>query len=388
MDGTTSLALGIKETEERDTIACPVCKGSGKILKSEILKAFGGGTLKTVLEGGMEEFIKKLNLGGLEVFRRINEEEEARWKEKISTLEKQRSDLTTAVEQKEREFVEKEKLAVTRGSLEAQRRAEEEKTGLTQSITELKVKINNIEDQHRNQAERLYLDHRKEIEALQKRVDEMQEKEKELIQLREKLAKGPSEKGKAGELEFREFCSQFAEIECSEKLDKQGDYLIKVRELDAKDNWILINEPILVDVKDKERLSPGDEEKAVRDARARQCHFVALVVADESQLRKQDEQSILTEKEGVVVMKTYREVFPRDMQLLRPLLKRYYEDGKRSDPDENFEEKYQALRKRVMEEINKIGKIREHTRKIRNSCNDIENIEKNVREKVGDLCGA
>jgi hypothetical protein len=87
-------------------------------------------------------------------------------------------------------------------------------------------------------------------------------------------------------------------------------------------------------------------------------------------------------------MKSYREVFPRDIQLLRPLLKRYYEDGKKSDPRENFEERYQDLRKRVIDEINKLAKIREHTRKIRNSCDDIEKVEKNVQEKIGELCGA
>lgn len=388
MDNGTSLALQIQQMEEREILTCPVCKGSGKILQSEILKAFGGSTLKTVLEGGMEEFIRKLNLGGLEVFRRIHDEEESKWKEKIGTLEMQRAELNNTLQQKEKELAEKEKLAADRGSLEGQRKAEEERVELAKQVNELKVRMSNVEEQHRNETDRIYLDHRKEIDALQKRLGESQEKEKELIQLKEKLAKVPSEKGKAGEIEFKEFCSQFAEIECSDKLDKQGDYLIKVRELDSKGNWLVINESILVDVKDKERLSPGDEEKALRDARMRKCNFVALVVTDESQLRKQDKQSLLTEKEGVIVMKSYREVFPRDIQLLRPLLKRYYEDGKKSDPGENFEERYQDLRKRVIEEINKLAKIREHTRKIRNSCDDIEKVEKNVQEKVGELCGA
>ncbi len=344
--------------------------------------------MKTVLEGGMEEFIRKLNLGGLEVFRRIHDEEESKWKEKITALEKQRSELTIALEQKQKELGEKENLAATKANLEAQKRAEEQKAELTKQIAELTAKINNLEEQYKNERDRIHLDHRQEIDGLQKRLEEMHEKDKELVQLREKLSEVPSEKGKAGEVEFKEFCSQFPEIECSDKLDKQGDYFVKVRELDTSGNWLLINEPILVDVKDKEKLSAVDEEKAVRDAKIRRCHFVALVVRDESQLRKHDKQNILSEREAVVVMKTYREVFPRDMQLLRPLLKKYYEDGKETDRGENFEEKYQGLRKRVIEEINKMAKIREHTRKIRSSCDDIEKIEKSAQEKIGELCGA
>ena len=80
-----------------------------------------------------------------------------------------------------------------------------------------------------------------------------------------------------------------------------------------------IQEPILADVKDV-AVTDARLRKLAEDSRARKRRVAAIVVSSEEMLRAEDKRHPFTVHEGVFVLTTTRESFPRDAFLLAPLL--------------------------------------------------------------------
>jgi hypothetical protein len=92
--------------------------------------------------------------------------------------------------------------------------------------------------------------------------------------------------GRWEEMDFAEEAGTWPGICISEKLAKNGDYILMYR--DPSGNPV---EPrMLVDNKDKASTTEGDIDKLVRDAKERAIPIAVLVTRDESQLRHIDKE--------------------------------------------------------------------------------------------------
>src|SRR5208282_2297606 len=89
------------------------------------------------------------------------------------------------------------------------------------------------------------------------------------------------------EMDFADEARSWAGIAISEKLPKNGDFILTYR----APNGDPTEPKILIDNKDKSVIAESDVDKLVRDARERSIVVAALVAREESQLRQVDRES-------------------------------------------------------------------------------------------------
>src|SRR5262249_14013070 len=133
------------------------------------------------------------------------------------------------------------------------------------------------------------------------------------------LSRVPATKGRAAELSFNEHLGEFEHLRCSDKLPRHGDYEIVVKSAKFSGEIVPIDEPILADVKDAP-VTDARIRKLVEDSTARKRRVAAIVVPCDDLLRSVDKRYPLTVADGVFVLTTTQELFPRDAFLLAPLL--------------------------------------------------------------------
>src|SRR5437667_9696079 len=108
--------------------------------------------------------------------------------------------------------------------------------------------------------------------------------------------------GKREEMDFAEEARMWPGVYVSDKLPKNGDFILPFRDptgtpLDAR---------ILVDNKDKSAVSETELDKLVRDAKERSLAIAAVVARDESQLRQTDKDARWACKEDLCGLGTTR----------------------------------------------------------------------------------
>jgi hypothetical protein len=119
-------------------------------------------------------------------------------------------------------------------------------------------------------------------------------------------------------MDFADEARSWAGIAISEKLPKNGDFILSYR----APNGDPTEPKILIDNKDKSVIAESDIDKLVRDARERSIVVAALVAREESQLRQVDRESRWSRKDGVWVLRTTRRWLARDLDLLKPIFER------------------------------------------------------------------
>jgi hypothetical protein len=124
--------------------------------------------------------------------------------------------------------------------------------------------------------------------------------------------------GKREELAFADEARTWAGICLSEKLSRNGDFILAYRDLSGAP----LEPKMLIDCKDKLSISEIDISKLVRDAQERQISVGVLVAKDESQLRQVDTDCRWDRKEHVWILRTTRQWLPRDLDVLKPLFER------------------------------------------------------------------
>ncbi len=157
----------------------------------------------------------------------------------------------------------------------------------------------------------------------------MEDSLREIGQLREKnqLLEGEMSKvarvGKRQEVDFAEEVSTWAGVWISDKLPRNGDFILAYR----APNGDPLEPRILIDNKDKSTIAESDIEKLVRDAHERSIGVAALVAREESQLRQVDRDSRWSRKDGVWLLRTTRQWIVRDLDLLKPIFERMRVQG-------------------------------------------------------------
>ena len=242
-----------------ETVECPLCLGEGKLKRTEVLERLGVGDFARVAQLSAEEAFRLFQ-------RKHGDESQQLWARFDSELTKHTAEMEL------RHRSELQALTAENGSLN--RRIE---------------------------------DHLRESAQLRERNQEL---ETELSKV--------AHVGRREELDFADEARTWAGICVSEKLSRNGDFILAYRDASGAPQ-----EPrMLVDNKDKSVISEGDIDKLVRDARERNIPVGVLVARTEDQLRRVDRECRFARKDGVWVLRSTRQWLPRDLGVLQPILEK------------------------------------------------------------------
>lgn len=208
---------------------------------------------------------------------------------------------------------------------------------------------------------------------LQTERDQLQE------QLTEALRKLEQSKGKVEERTFEELVSGIPGVWIEDWSSKKqsGDYHVG---LFGREGEKLLQSRIIVDNKNVGRLTDPEIEKLIRDAQHHSVALAAIVVSDESALRPKDKDARFALVGGVTVLRTTRDWFPRDLDLLRPLMKRQAEEG----PD--FLKRNLAVATEVRSHMKTLDQMEKFMRLARENASKAEEELKKYRTTLDVLC--
>jgi hypothetical protein len=243
-----------------ETIECPLCTGEGRLKRTEILDRLG-----------VKDFARVAQLSAEEAFRLL--------------LEKHKED---------------QQHVWLRFEAEIQR----VRLGL-----EDKLRFEQSQKEHLN---RRVEDYFREISLLRERNQQLETEMAKVARI-----------GKREEIDFAEEARTWPGIGISEKLGKNGDYLLWFRDASGAQ----LEPRLLVDNKDKAIVAESDIGKLVRDAKERPCPVAVLVAREESQLRSVDKEARWARKDGIWILRTTRQWFPRDLEVLKPVFERMRAEG-------------------------------------------------------------
>ena len=300
-----------------ETMECPLCCGEGELRRSEILDRLG-----------VKDFARVAQLSAEEAFRLLQNRHDREHQNAWSRFETELAKRTAEI---------RESLG---GEL---RLALSEKDSLTRRV----------EDSLR-----------------------------EIGQLREKnqLLEGEMSKvariGKREEMTFEEEARTWAGVWISDKLPRNGDFILAYRAPNGEPT-----EPkILIDNKDKSAIAEGDIDKIVRDARERSIGVAALVAREESQLRQADRASRWSQKDGIWLLRTTRQWLQRDLDVLRPLFERLRVQGF------DLLEKSAVLAEELRRTFPEIDRIEKELGKAAKAIQSVSGLVVRYRERLRDLC--
>jgi len=211
-----------------EVIECPLCSGEGELTRAEILDRLG-----------VKDFARVAQLSAEEAFRLLQ-----------------------------------------------QRHANDYQNGWSRFETELAKRTAEIRERHKDEL-RLPIS---EKETLSRRVEDSL---REVAEIRERNQALESELskvarvGKREEMEFSEEARTWAGVWISDKLPRNGDFILAYRAT----NGDPLEPKILIDCKDKSAVAGSDIEKLVRDAKERSIRVAALVTREESQFGRLTERS-------------------------------------------------------------------------------------------------
>jgi hypothetical protein len=165
-----------------------------------------------------------------------------------------------------------------------------------------------------------------EKDVLARRVEDCLREVADLRERNEALQSELSKVARVGrreEMDFAEEVRTWAGVWISDKLPRNGDFILAYR----APNGEPAHPRILIDNKDKSVIAEGDIEKLVRDAKEREIPVAALVARDDAQLRQADRESRWSRKDGIWVLRTTRQWIARDLDVLKPIFERMREQG-------------------------------------------------------------
>jgi len=313
---STKVSIALSASE---TIECPLCNGAGELSRAEILDRLG-----------VKDFARVAQLSAEEAFRLLQNRHDREHQNAWSRFETELAKRTAEI---------RESLG---GEL---RLALSEKDSLTRRV----------EDSFRE-------------------IGQLREKNHELEAQMSKVARV----GKREEMDFAEEARTWAGICISDKLSRNGDFILSYR----APNGDLTEPKILIDNKDKSVVAESDIDKIVRDARERSIGVAALVARDETQLRQVDRDSRWSRKEGVWLLRTTRQWIVRDLDLLKPIFERMRVHGF------DLLERNAILAEELRRTFPEIDRIERELGKAAKAIQSVSALVVRYRERLRDLCDA
>ena len=300
-----------------ETLECPLCLGVGSLTRSEVLDRLGVKDLARVAQLSAEEVFRLLQ-------RKHSQDSQQVWARFESEITKR----TAEIELRHRS--ELQALSVQNDTLN--RRIED-------SLREM------AEVRERNQ----------ELETELSRVARV---------------------GRREEMDFVDEARTWAGICISEKLPKNGDFLLSYRDASGAP----LEPRMLVDNKDKSVISEADIDKLVRDARERSIAVAVLVARTEDQLRQVDRDCRFARKDGIWILRSTRQSLPRDLSVLRPLLEQMRIHGS------DFLERNAALADEVRRTFADIDRIESELKKAAKAISSASRLAIKYRGRLVELC--
>jgi hypothetical protein len=182
--------------------------------------------------------------------------------------------------------------------------------------------------------------------------------------------------GKREEMDFSEEARTWAGVWISDKLSRNGDFILSNR----APNGDPVEPRILIDNKDKCTIAESDIDKLVRDSRERSITVAALVTREESQLRQVDRDSRWSRKDGVWLLRTTRQWIVRDLDLLKPIFERMRVQGF------DLLERNALLAEELRHTFPEIDRIEKELGKAAKAIQSVSALVERYRERLLELC--
>jgi hypothetical protein len=302
-----------------EKIECPLCSGAGELSRAEILDRLG-----------VRDFARVAQLSAEEAFRLLQNKHDR-----------------------------------------------EHQTAWLRFETELAKRTGEIREQHKDE---IRLAH-SEKETLTRRVEDSL---REISELREKNHQLETEMakvarvGKREEMDFADEARTWAGIWISDKLPRNGDFILAYRSSSGEP----ADPKILIDNKDKSAISETDIDKLVRDAKERSIPVAALVARDESQLRQADREARWSRKDGVWLLRTTRQWFVRDLDVLKPIFERMKVQGF------DLLERNAVLAEELRRTFPEIDRIEKELGRAAKAIQSVSALVVRYKERLRELCDA
>src|SRR5579864_2807858 len=251
----------------------------------------------------------------------------------------------------------------------------EHQTAWSRFETELAKRTAEIREQHKDE---IRLAH-SEKESLTRRVEDSL---REISELREKNHQLETEMakvarvGKREEMDFAEEARSWAGVWISDKLPRNGDFILSYR----APNGEPADPKILIDNKDKSTVAEGDIDKLVRDTKERSIPIAALLAREESQLRLVDRESRWSRKQGVWLLRTTRQWLPRNLDVLKPIFERMKVQGF------DLLERNAVLAEELRRTFPEIDRIEKELGKAVKAIQSVSALVVRYRERLRELC--
>jgi hypothetical protein len=184
--------------------------------------------------------------------------------------------------------------------------------------------------------------------------------------------------GKREEMDFLQEASAWAGIAVSEKLPKNGDFLLSYRDPSGAP----LEPRIVVDNKDKASITESDLRKLIRDVNERCCLVGIIVAREESQLRQHDRERRWGQEDGVWILRTTRGWLPRDLEVLKPLFERMRTEGA------DFLQRNSALAEEVRRTFVDLDEIEKELKKAAKAVDTASGLTAKYRARLQALCEA
>jgi predicted nucleic acid-binding Zn-ribbon protein len=251
----------------------------------------------------------------------------------------------------------------------------EHQTAWSRFESELAKRMAEIKEQHKDEL-RTALSERddltRRVEGCLREVAQLRERNQ---QLETEMAK-VSRVGRREEMDFSEEAQTWAGICISEKLPKNGDFILAYRDPSGAP----LEPRIVVDNKDKATVTEGDLKKLIRDAKERRCPVGIIVAREESQLRQHDRERRWGQEDGVWILRTTRAWLPRDLEVLKPLFERMRTEGA------DFLQKNSALAEEVRRTFVDLDEVERELRKAAKAIDSASGLTAKYRSRLQTLC--
>jgi hypothetical protein len=336
-----------------DAIECPLCLGEGKLKRTEVLDRLG-----------VKDFARVAQLSAEEAFRLLlqkhNHDEQDVWARFESELVKR----TAEIERRHGDQLQPLVVRIKELESAANVSVEQKVIEVERVRTELEGKLRSEHSQT--------VDLNRRVEDYFKEITELRERNQEMEIAMARTARV----GRLEEANFADEARSWAGISVSEKLPKNGDFILAFRD----PSGVPLEPRILVDNKDKAVVAESDISKLVRDAKERSTPVAILVTRDESQLRQIDRDLRWTQRERVWVLRTTRQWLPRDLEILRPLFERMHVEGS------GFLNKNVALASEVRRSLGDLDGIENELKKAAKTIQSVSALVGKYRERIQALC--
>ncbi len=300
-----------------ETIECPLCAGAGELTRAEILDRLG-----------VKDFARVAQLSAEEAFRLLQSKHDREHQSAWSRFEAELARRTAEIRESHKDEL---------------RNAQSERGDLT-----------------------------RRVEGCLREIAQLRERNQELEGDLSKAAR----RGKLEEISFEDEARTWAGICISEKLPRNGDFILAYRDPSGTP----LEPRMVVDNKDKASVSEGDIRKLIRDVKERRSPVGIIVAREESQLRQLDREQRWAQEDGIWVLRTTRHWLPRDLEVLKPVFERMRTEGA------DFLQKNSALAEEVRRTFVDLDEVERELKKAAKAIENVSVMTAKYQMRLRELC--